>query len=114
MLRAASLPELAAVYRTSLSSVQRLNRGWKAGDRTEVRVPDAGFAPLMAARLAADVLAATDLSGAQRAGLIRKLVPEAAGNRTALDTVLARLTLAGRPRGSALAALKTLTQDVSA
>ena len=114
MLHAASLPDLAKVYRTSLSALQRLNPAWKGGDGTEARVPDAGFAPLMAARLAADVLAAGHLSGAERAGLIRKLVPEAAGNRTALDTVLARLVLADHPPGTALAELKALIEDVSA
>jgi hypothetical protein len=110
VLSAASLPELAHdVYRSSLASFQRLNpscppQGALDLDE-EIRVPDPGFAPLMAARLAADALAAPGLHGDARARLIRTLVPIAAANRTALDTVLARLTLADPPAEPA-----TLTQ----
>src|SRR5207248_1977861 len=53
--------------------------------------------PLLAARLAAEALAETSLSPAQRVGCIQVLVPMATSNATALDTVLARLLLAARP-----------------
>jgi hypothetical protein len=61
---------------------------------TEIAIPDPKFAPLLAARLAAEVLAQPSLSAETRVNLLRKLVPPALANPTALGTVLARLVLA--------------------
>ena len=55
--------------------------------------PDSRFPPLVAARLAAQALTTPGLSDDDRVRSIRTLVPAAAAHRTALDTVLARLTL---------------------
>ena len=50
----------------------------------------------------AETLVAPELSAAERMALIRLLVPVAAANPTALDTVLARLLLAERPTDTAI------------
>ncbi len=62
----------------------------------EVAVPDPGFVPHLAARLAAEVLAqAIDVPlSAERLQLLRLLVPYAIPSPTALDAVLTRLVLA--------------------
>ena len=65
--------------------------------RHRVRIPDRGLAPLLAARVAAAVLVDPALDAVQRIDAIQALVPVAAANPTALDTVLARLLLAARP-----------------
>jgi len=62
----------------------------------EVNVPDAGFAPILAARFAAEVLGRRAELAGQAAELIARLVPVAANNATALDAVLARLVLASQ------------------
>ncbi|MBC7726867.1 MAG: hypothetical protein H7242_04510, partial [Microbacteriaceae bacterium] len=61
-----------------------------------VAVPDPGLLPLIAARMAAEVMARADGAplSAGRLRLLRSLVPYALPNATALDTVLARLVLA--------------------
>lgn len=61
---------------------------------TTIHVLDPGLAPLLAARLAAETLVTPGRSDAERVALIRPLVPVAAANPTALDTVLAGLLLA--------------------
>jgi hypothetical protein len=66
-----------------------------------VSIPDPGFAPLLAARLAAEVLRAEELPRRERAWLIQRLAPVAQSNLTALDTVAARLLMAAMP-GDAL------------
>ena len=114
-----TLAMLADAYQRGLPEFLRLNRGWEpeqpipAG--TPIHVPDPGLAPLLAARLAAEALVAPGLSAAERVALIRSLVPVAAANPTALDTVLARLLLAERPADSAilgrLAALAPMPKD---
>jgi hypothetical protein len=115
-----TLAKLADAYQRGLPEFLRLNRGWEpeqpipAG--TPIHVPDPGLAPLLAARLAAEALVAPELSAAERVALIRSLVPVAALNPTALDTVLARLLLAERPTDSAilgrLAVLAPMPKDV--
>jgi hypothetical protein len=103
-LRAANtLRTLAAVYERPPREFERVNeeRGWAldepltGGER--VNVPDPEFGPLLAARLAGLVLADGTLPDPERVRLIQSLVPLAAANPTALDTVLARLVLAWRP-----------------
>jgi hypothetical protein len=92
-----TLRALTDLYKRPVEHIDRLNdaglddplpRG------TEVAIPDLGFPPLLAARLAAAVLA-SDLDRPDR--LIRRLVPVAAGEQTALATTLARLVLASPP-----------------
>jgi len=71
--------------------------GEVAAPEGKVNVSDSGFAPLLAARFAAEALARRAELGNQTAALIAKLVPVAASNATALDLVLARLLLIARP-----------------
>lgn len=52
--------------------------------------------PILAARFSSALLVAPGLTDAQRSGLIQQLVRLALANRTALDTVLARLLLSAR------------------
>ncbi|RME49694.1 MAG: hypothetical protein D6791_00105 [Chloroflexi bacterium] len=98
-----TLKMLAEAYQQPLSEFQRLNRdhAWTPDDLlpdgAEVNVPDPEFAPLLAARFAAEALADSTMAGDERVALIQSLVPVAASNPTALDAVLSRLLLAARP-----------------
>jgi hypothetical protein len=75
---------------------------------TPVNIIDPEFTPLLAARLAAEVLVADRNSRGQRASLIQRLAPLSVENRTALDTVAARLIMAALPQDvSSLAQLFT-------
>ncbi len=109
---AATLAELAnRVYEYPLSEFLRLNEGrWNPNQTlppgSKVLVPDPWFAPLLAARLAAEALSSQTLPAAERRSLIQQLVPIAAGSPTCLDTVLARLLLAARPSGQVLQDLR--------
>ena len=77
-----------------------------------IALPDRKFAPLLAARFAAEVLA-QPLPKQQRVDLIRRLVSVASANQTTLDTVLARLLLAEAPTDpQALIAIRDLAPDV--
>jgi len=101
MRTAATLADLAQVYQRPLEEFLRLNAGRQAADKlppgTLVNVPDPGFPPLLAARLAARALADPALSPDQRTAAIRASVPVAAAEVSALDRVLARLILASAP-----------------
>ena len=79
----------------------------KLGKGTEVNLPDPEFAPLLSARFAAEV-AASNLSSRKKRLLIQALVPVAQPDRTALDTVLARLLFVARPKGTVLDELANL------
>jgi hypothetical protein len=70
-------------------------------DKTPIFVPDAGFACLLAVCLAARALADDSLDE-ERTAFIRALVPVAANNATALDTVLSYLLLPTRPHNARL------------
>ena len=92
-----SLPALQLLYQRPRDDWARLNdadRLLQPGD--EVAVPDPGLLPLIAARMAAEVLAQADAAplSSRRQRLLRTLVPFALPNPTALDTVLSRLVLA--------------------
>jgi hypothetical protein len=101
------LPDWATVDRT-FDALQRLYQRPRAdflrlndGDRPlapgdPVAVPDPGFVPHLAARLAAEVLAQAGHGpiSPERLQLLRALVPYAVPSPTALDAVLARLVLA--------------------
>jgi NACHT domain len=112
MRRAATLARMADdVYRVPVVTLCRLNPGVGPDERlqhgTQVRVPERRFAPLMAARLAAEALADPAIPKKDRNVLIRRLVPSAADNPTAMYTILSRLLLAVEPddRNVAAAAL---------
>jgi hypothetical protein len=69
-------------------------------DGFSVRLPDPGFATWLAARFAARASADRALAPVRRIAILRALVPLAAANPTALDTVLARLVFAEQPASS--------------
>jgi len=74
-----------------------LNPRYTIGDvlpaGTPIRVPDPGFAPLLAVHLAARALADEAIAD-DRTALLRALVPIAAANPTTVDTVLSYLIVA--------------------
>jgi len=111
MRQAATLTQIAEdVYRLPVAILCRLNPGigphepLQAG--TQIRVPERRFAPLMAARLAAEVLADFAIPKKDRNVLIRRLVPIAADNPTAMYTILSRLFLAAEPDDRSAAAVQ--------
>ena len=59
----------------------------------EVCIPDPEFAPILAARFAAEAIAADGLPADARIRIIQRLVPIALSNPTAADTILGRLIL---------------------
>jgi hypothetical protein len=65
----------------------------------EVNIPDPEFVPILAARFAAEALAADGLTPERRSLIVQRLVRMALPNPTALDTILGRLMLTtlGRP-----------------
>lgn len=101
MREAKTLRDLAKVYSRPRSEFEHFNRGLDPDaslpDGTPVNVPDPGFAPLLAARLSVEALVSPALIDQEKVNLIQRLVPAAASNATALDTVLSRLLLAARP-----------------
>jgi hypothetical protein len=118
MRNAATLAQLAGeVFRAPLSDFLRVNPPLKADQRlspgTEVRVPDRGFGPQLAARLSADVITREALSRAERVRLIRLLVPASASRRTTLDRVLARLVLAAHVEREMLGELQGLAESAT-
>jgi hypothetical protein len=107
--RAATLDALVRLYQRPLAAFERLNAGeaWKPQQRlsagTAVSVPDPGFVPHLAARLAAEALGpgGAGFTPASRLALLRSLVPAAVISPTALDAILTRLVLAwARDSGS--------------
>src|SRR5262249_1985966 len=112
VLRACTLRQIAqSVFGASPAGFERLNPQLRSLDTplpsgAEIRVPDPAFAPLIAARFSAEALARRDALGFDAPRLVKLLVPAAVANATALDTVLARLTLACRPATPVLDALK--------
>jgi hypothetical protein len=112
MRRAATLTQIAEdVYRLPVVTLRRLNPGFGPDDAlqpgTQIRIPERRFAPLVAARLAAEVLANPAIPRNDRNMLICRLVPKAADNPTAMYTILSRMLLAAEPddRNVAAAAL---------
>jgi hypothetical protein len=92
-----SLGELARLYGRPVEAFERLNPGLDPDQPPLppwIDVPDPEMAPLVAARLAAEALV-VDLAAEERVNLLWSLVPVAAANPTALDTVLSRLLVAG-------------------
>jgi hypothetical protein len=68
----------------------------------EVNVPDPEFAPLLAARFAAEAVIAKGLSPDTRIQMIQRLARIALPNPTAVDTVLGRLILSTLDRPAEL------------
>jgi phage tail protein X len=106
---AVTLDQIARhVCQRPVAEVVRLNPGidptTPLPPGTEVNLPDPAFAAILAARMAAEALAQREQLKSECARLIRKLVPVATPNCTALDTVLARLLLADPPLSSDLLA----------
>lgn len=93
MLAAQTLEELADVYQVPCAALRALN----PASGPHVRIRDSGFAPLVAARLAAEAVVHPDIADDQRGVLIARLIPAAADSPTAAHTVLSRLLLAERP-----------------
>jgi len=97
---ARTLREIASAYQRDVATFASVNPGIDP-DRNlsrndEVNIPEPGFVPILAARLAAAAMAAAGLAGERRSTLIQRLVPPVMTNRTALDTILARLLLSAR------------------
>jgi hypothetical protein len=95
-----TLEQLAQVFQRSAVEFRRLNPEFGLSDvlkhQTPIRVPDPGFAPLLAVHLAARALA-DDVLDDRRTALLRSLVPVAVINPTALDTMLSYLCIAAEP-----------------
>ncbi len=98
-----SFDSLQKLYQRPVADFLRINgydRPLHPGDA--VAVPDPGFAPHLAARLAAATLAQAGPwpLPPERLQLLRSLVPHALGSPTALDAVLTRLVLAQARRAT--------------
>jgi hypothetical protein len=94
-----TLEQLAEVFQRPAVEFRRLNLFSLSDvleDQTPIRIPDPGFTPLLAMHLAARVLA-DDALDDRRTVLLRSLIPVAAINPTALDTVLSYLLIAAEP-----------------
>jgi hypothetical protein len=95
-----TLEQLATVFQRPAVEFRRLNPEFGLSDglknQTPIRVPDPGFAPLLAVHFAARALADPMLDD-QRTALLRLLVPVAVINPTALDTMLSYLCIAAEP-----------------
>lgn len=93
-----TLRDLSDVFRCHEEDLLRLNRseGWDLDtplpQGAAVNIPDPAFAPLLAARLAAEALAT--LPEAQLSETLRRLLQLARPDATAMSTVAARLLLA--------------------
>ena len=100
VLAANTVRTVADIYRRDPEVVLQANRdsAWGLDEplaaETEINIPEPDFVPLLAARFAAEALAAENLTAARRTALIQLLVPLATTNVTARDTVLSRLLLA--------------------
>ena len=94
---AETLEELIEIFQRSAVEFRRLNAAYGLTDKlaagTSVRVPDPGLAPLLAVHFGARVLA-DDTIEDEQAALLRALVPVAAANPAALDTVQSYLLIA--------------------
>jgi hypothetical protein len=100
VLNAQTLREVATIYRRTREELATLNPLLAGGidqqltEVDEISIPDPDFIPILAARFAGALLAATDVHPERRRMLIQQLVGLAAPNATALDTILGRLMLA--------------------
>jgi hypothetical protein len=97
---AETLNQLVEVFQRHAVEFVRLNPQFGLDQRldknTMVRVPDPGFAPLLAVHFAARSLADKSLED-ERGELLLALVPVATANATALDSLLSYLLIAKDP-----------------
>lgn len=119
LLNGRTLRDLSDAFRLPIANFIAANagKGWDAdtplwvGDW--VNIPDPEFTALLAARLSAEVAVADWLYPDEKRALIQPLVVTASDDRTAMDTVLARLFLAAVPGDLAmLERLAPLAQQV--
>lgn len=100
VLNARTPRQIAGVYWLQAEQLMAVNSAHKIDDALSkndtVNIPEPVFTPILAARLSGVVLAAPGLTDERRSALIQRLVPLTISNRTALDTVLARLLLSAR------------------
>ena len=103
--QAVTLEQLVEVFQRPAVEFLRLNPQYdltqKLKAKTSVRVPDPGFAHLLAIHLSARSLADDTLDD-ERGALIRMLVPVSASSPTALDTLLSYLLIATQPEDEEL------------
>jgi len=103
LLGANTLTEVASAFGLSVSDFLQANAqfGWQAHTSLPnyawINVPDSDFIPLIATHCSAAVVADTLLSSEEKRALLQLLVPSAAADSSALDTVLARLYLVAAP-----------------
>lgn len=92
-----TLEKLADVFQRPAVTFMKLNPGYLLADEipagTTVKVPDPGLAPLLAVHYSARALGRPGVAG-NRAALVRSVVPMAAENATALDSVMGYLLVA--------------------
>ena len=114
---AATLQDIARhIYRLPIAELLRVNPDMDPNAQlqqgAQIHIPDPSFTPLLAARLAAEVVAERDGFGGEALGLLMKLVPGAVGNTTALILVLARTLLTLGPAASdVIAGIEALTSQ---
>jgi hypothetical protein len=114
MLEARSLQDIARnIYHLPVVELLRVNPDMDPAepqvDGTQVYIPDPSLTPLLATRLAAEVVAERDGFKAQAPALLVKLVSAAVGNPTALNLVLARMLLVlGPAAGQVIAAAREM------
>ncbi len=93
-----TLEDIAKLLQISVSELERLQPGVAADMPLSaghpVPLPDPEMAALLAARFSSELLLDPSLGEEERAAWIRRLVPIAAQDPTALDLVLARMVLA--------------------
>jgi hypothetical protein len=96
-----SLADVARMFELDLQHLGRANPSFTPDAMlpvgTLVRVPDAGFAPVLAAWISAVALADDKLFPDERIRIIQRLVPIALEDHASGDAVLARLVLALEP-----------------
>jgi hypothetical protein len=100
--QAQTLEQLVEVFQRPAVEFRRLNPQYGLtqvlASQTCVRVPDPGLAPLLAVHFGARALSERSLDeGRERGALLRALVPVAAINPTALDTLLSYVLIATEP-----------------
>ncbi len=114
--QAKTLGEIAAIFEYETDELITVNKWiWAATPAAvlnevlqkddEVNIPDPDFVPILAARFAAQAMAAAGLTADARTRMLQRLVRMALPNPTAADTVLGRLILSTLDRQEPLPAM---------